>query len=331
MGSDTHPTRTHYPRLPTQVLFFKENINTRFRWWRKARLWQLVFTQTEEGFWDPTDASAFALMASLHAPSVKGFARVGLVGAWKAVQTALDVFLSGGEGDLTGVGPLMKVTEEDTRGVAPPSVAAPERLDDPLSFHDEAIRYTLPLELRKFVESSAGRLELGGAADERAYAERLWCTALCVKMLEDHEVCWQRDCEDELTIVDFATGWLESQMRANAGLREVMEAVDVKAKHRLALWRIVQDERITAVRWNNMSLTFTGSHLFLRCAAFVGHAVRIRHEFVSAILGPLMFEGFRKWQRWCLVWSFLLMALTIEVWCAEIRDSEGGGSAPLAE
>lgn len=286
----------------------------RFRWWRKARLWQLVFTQHDDGSWDPTDASAFAVMASLHPPNERGFARVGLIGAWKVLQTALDVVLSGGEGDITGTGPLIKVTEEDTRGVPPPPVDAPERVDDPLTFHKEAIEWTVPLELRGVVEAHGHEMDLGGAADAHAYGARVWCTLLCMTMLEDHEVCWQTDCDEELTIVDFAHGFLERQLRNNPQLRGVWSAVRQKAAHRLRLWKIVQDDRISAVRWDAMGFKFSLQNMVLRCAAFVGHAVRIRHEFLSAIIGPLLFEGFRKWQRWCLVWTTLLLALVIEVW-----------------
>lgn len=38
-----------------KVLMHKENINLRLRWWRKARLWRLVFSQSKEGFWEPND------------------------------------------------------------------------------------------------------------------------------------------------------------------------------------------------------------------------------------------------------------------------------------
>lgn len=308
-----------------QILFFKENINTRFRWWRKARLWRLVLTQSEEGWWDPTEASAFALMASLQPPETKAFARVGLAGAFKAFQTAFDVLMSGGEGDLTGVGPLMVLTKEDARGLAPPAVADPERMDDPLSFHKEAIEYALPIELRSLAENPEAELSLGGAPDSLTWALRVWTTTLALLFLEDHEMSWQSDIDEELTIVDFAQAWLDGQQEANPALRAAMPKVLEKAKRRLAVWRIVQDERITAVRWSCMGLKFTLPNLFLRSAAFVGHAVRIRHEFVSSVLGPIIFEGFRKWQRWVLVWSFLLMALTVEVWCAQ--RTSGAASA----
>lgn len=317
----TIPPRPHHPL--SQILFSKENMNTRNSWWHKARLWQLVFTQADEGFWEPTDASAFALMASLQPPSVESFARMGLVGLVKRLQFAVQLWSFGKSNGATNVDRLAHLHAEDTDGVAAPVLADPSRVNDPLAFQWEAITFTVPVELRDIIAKGPG-LEFGGAEAEGrtpeearlAWAHRVWTTVLCVIFLEGHDVCWLRDAEAELTTVDVAQAWLDEQQRLSPELKEAMKTIVEKGRQRLAAWAIVQDQRITDIRWLWMDLRFGFRKLLLQSAAFVGHSARIRHDTLGAIVGPLMFRGFRKWQRWCLVCSFVLMALTVEVWCA---------------
>lgn len=262
-------------------------------------------------------------MASAKRPKERSNTARACIGLWKIIQT-ISASMQGEH--LEGLGTLARVKEDEVG--APP--AAADHAEDPLAFHAEAIPYTLPLELRGIAASpeEAAALDLGGADSVGDYLNRVWTTALCVAWLEDQSYCWQSDPVEEVTIVDKGTAWLLQQAERNKAVGRVLKAVEEKARYRVAVWFIVQDERITRVRRATMTFKFHTSNLLMRMTAFVGHALRIKHEFISCFFGPLLFEGFRKWQRWVLVFTCIMVAFVIEVWfywnkgtlcCAEIR------------
>lgn len=312
-----------------KILMFKENINMRKKWWRKARLWRFVFTQSKEGWWDPSDSVAMGLQATLVPPKRRSTAKKALIGIWKVLQTVV-VFITSGGDDVDGLGNLTRL-KEDEHG-PPPKVAND---DCPLTFHPEAIEYTQPKELRALLEDRDRIVDTQGAETVEKYFIRIWTTALALRVLEGLEVSWLCDGDEELTIVDFAQAWLDAQVEANPFLADAMPVVLEKAAYRVAVWEIVQDERITPVRVATNLFKFHVVELVQRFAAFVAHALRIRHETVSAFIGPLLFEGFRKWQRWVLISTFLLLAMVIEVWfyqnkgfncCIEVRSILNDGT-----
>lgn len=269
-------------------------------------------------------------MASAKPPKQRTAGKRAAVGVWKVIQTVT----AGLQGEhLEGLGYLDRV-QEDELG-PPPAVA---KAEDPLTFHAEAIPHCLPIQLRQIAAAAfpggsgaaaaKALLRLGGAASVEEYLNRVWCTALCVAWLEDQEHSFQKDLVNELTIVDAASAWLKAQEGANPAIAEAMPVVREKAKYRVAIWFIVQDERISRARRATNTFRFHLNNLLMRLTAFVGHALRIRHELLSAFFGPLLFEGLRKWQRWVLVVTCVLVAFVIEVWfywnrgtlcCAEIR------------
>ena len=315
-------TQAFLPPSPRQVLFFKENINSSKFWWRKARLWRLVLSQHKRGYWDPRSSAAFALNASLQPPKTKG--RPSL--AAKLLQQALSM-VAGNE--LEGLGDLTAIRED--LGQRPKVEGS---LECPLTFHPEAILYSIPAQLRAL----GRRLPCAPPSEEcgvDAYIARLWTTMLCLHTLERLEISWITDQGLEHTIVDSAQLWLDHQVAlVGPALGEVLSSPEVvrEVKYWCALWRTVQVERIAQVRWfTTMDASFARQNLdnnMTKGCCNIASALRVKHETLSMFLGPLSLEGLNKWQRWVLVMTLLMLALVIEIWfywskgtacCTEVR------------
>ena len=96
----------------------QENINLRRRWWRKARLWRLVFSQSKDGFWEPCESVAFALNATLrHPKSMRP--NMGL----KLVQLAAQLY----EGEELDFQDFKALKDDEKLGQPPKAREAPWR------------------------------------------------------------------------------------------------------------------------------------------------------------------------------------------------------------
>jgi hypothetical protein len=175
-------------------------LNGRARWWARACLFRLVFSQRGDGAWDVCDTVAFALEARTAAevtqltPSAWERLRDGvmmLVGMVVEAGTddIRDIARSGF--DSTGLQGSTKADVDADRAAA--AAASPELAaeaedaeavtDDPLRCAPAAVVQSMPRRLAELHRR-------GVDGEEDTNAKRVWATLCCVALLETFTCSW---------------------------------------------------------------------------------------------------------------------------------------------
>ena len=224
-------------------------LNTRDKWWVKARLWKLILAQSPAGYWDPTHTVAFSLEArsTKEVADVKPtwlealkdrLADLGDVAddlaheetdavTGEATQSRGDARQQGGdlaESDTPRDGrsstASLSDTPRDPRGSmasvgATPRVGRRSSMSVRLDEADEVADDPLYCTARAIVSSMPRRLAALGPECQPA---RVWSTLCCIGLLQTLNMSWlwgpTSDNGDayppeERTIVDAAREWIE--------------------------------------------------------------------------------------------------------------------------
>jgi hypothetical protein len=178
-------------------------LNVRSRWWARARLFRLVFSQRSDGAWDVCDTVAFALEARTAAEVTQL-----TPSAWErlrnAVMTLIGMVVEAGTDDVsdmarTGLDSAAQQgsTQADAdadraaAAAAAPELAAVDAAeaeadavaDDPLRCAPAAVVQSMPRCL-------AALHRRGVCGEEDTNAKRVWATLCCVALLETFTCCW---------------------------------------------------------------------------------------------------------------------------------------------
>ena len=304
-------------------------LNTRHRWWIKARLWKLILSQnTEGGFWDVSSSVAFALearsMAEVEAVKPTWFERFKdrLSDLGDLVE---DVAEDSADGVLTGHA-TQHADTETTAGAKrdaplqsrPPGnsttvvLDGPEELnDDPLWCSPSAIVASMPRRLAALrKQDPAGELEL----------ERLWTTLCCIAFLQSISVSWlATDGElyprEEHTMVDAAHAWIAAHAATRPLLSAALEdgALAKSAKRTVVHWHRTWERRVGELR---RAAAFTEhlskSHAH-RASSEMVRAVCTKHSTFAVFLSAPL-DGLQRWQMWIVVVSVVLTQLLTNIW-----------------
>ena len=293
------------------------NIDTREKWWVKARLWRLILSQSADGFWSPTGTVAFALEAR----SAEEVASLKPTWLERLKDRLRDVVETAEEVDeIDDVLHLFDgdAAQEDGAQQAPPkqpslmrasvrlqNTAAAEVTDDPLRCSARALLAAMPRRLAAL------------RRDADVPVDRVWTTLCCIALLERLNVCWL--CTDgdaypreERTMVDAAREWIEAQGALHPALGAALEdgALAVAAARAVTMWHRAWMARVNELRRSSPvreQQTLSQAH---RACTEIVRAFCTKHDTCAIFLSePLC--GLQRWQMWTI-----LVTLVINQVCA---------------
>ena len=213
------------------------------------------------------------------------------------------------------------------------------RQDCPLTFSAAAMTASQPAWLADAEK---------GAGLPAAQAARVWATALACAAMQTLDVCWAtafpytpgqiavggapHDCTlQPETLLDRAEAWLSAALPS----AEHGEAVRSAAERQVALWLVVQEQRIARLRLSETSAPAHYRLLAQRGADQAINALLTGHRTLSLFTSP---AGGRRWQGVMGVGTSLIALLTTAVWfwysqartcCEEVRALAGCASHDL--
>jgi hypothetical protein len=179
-------------------------LNGRARWWQRARLFRLVFSQRADGAWDVCDAVAFALEARTTA-EVTQLAPSAWERLRDGVMTLVGMVVEAGTDDAddlarTGfdIAALQRNTKTDAGADRTAALAAAQELAAEAASEDEATKVAddpLRCSLTAVVQSVPRRLVAlhrthSGSEEEDVDAKRVWATLCCIALLKTLSCCW---------------------------------------------------------------------------------------------------------------------------------------------
>ena len=183
----------------------------------------------------------------------------------------------------------------------------------------------------------------------REQTRRLWTTALAAATMESLEIAWATsgvgyygqgavgEGSVPETLLDRADAWLSAQPLP----AEVMEHVRRAAARRVAEWRTVQDQKITAMRAAELSTVSHALTIFERTVGAVARAMLSTHQTLSVFIAPyldasacrvacatmqpaltrVLHRAVRRWQCFIALISTLLSVLVRLCCCLRLECS----------
>jgi len=282
-------------------------LNTRDKWWVKAKLWKLILSQSPEGYWSPTHTVAF----SLEARSTKEVADVqptllerikdqladfGDIAddlAHEEMDAVTGEATQGREdarqlgGDLaSGEGKPPRERRGSTTSVGTPRYGGRRSSMASMSDDEEVSDDPLFCSARTIVASMPRRLASLGPACQ---TERVWATLCCIGMLQTLNVTWlwgpTSDNGDayppqERTMVDAGREWIEALAAEQPALAEALaDGMLAKAGVRtVAKWHRAWERRVSDLRTGEaVTKTMKKSHIH-RTSVEMMRAVCTKHE-----------------------------------------------------
>jgi hypothetical protein len=310
-------------------------LNTRDKWWLRARLWKMILSQSAaDGSWDATSSVAFALQARCVAEvaDIKEtwLERVKdrLMNLGELAEDLADAHKAGGvENVFAGRGATQTFDaaaaqpEAGSRQLArsasmlPASAAPPRVCDDPLLCVAADVSAAMPRRL--------DALRGAGVA-----ADRVWATLACVAYLQTLNVCWLATDGDlypatEQTIVDAGLGWLDAHAAEHPALAAALAdgALEKAARRAVVQWQRAWERRVGELRRAEaIRQTFMLSHAH-RTSTEVLRALCTKHGTMRVFLSAPL-DGLQRWQMWTLLLSVVLNQLLVNIWMFYAR----GGS-----
>ena len=275
-------------------------LNTRERWWDKARLFKLVLAQNPDGFWDPTSSVAFALEAR---------SRVEMAALKPTWLEQLHDRFSGMRDvaeDMSftdaGVAPTGGALQQDSsQRAGMPRHSMTRRLsadgleevnDDPLWCSPSAVVASMPRRL-------AGLRKAGG---EEVQLERVWATLCCAAFAQSLNVCFlATDGElypaTEATIVDAAYSWIGTHAAKHPPLAAALAdgAVATAAARTVAHWHRAWSRRVGELRRAAAFTEHHGTSFAHRASSEIVRAVCTKHSTFAVFLSKPL-DGLQRWQ-----------------------------------
>jgi hypothetical protein len=315
-------------------------LNTRDKWFVKARLWRLILSQSTDGSWAPSATVAFALEA--RAASEVASVQLTWFEALKdrladAGEVAGDM-LSGDLVDIldgtaaqhtqAGAGGKDEEAEGDGRSLAghralsrrntmlPPGGMGGDGddededvLDDPLRCSARALRAAMPRRLAQLAREDAG-----------VDAERVWTTMCCAALLSTLNTCWLWTDGDlypaeEVTMVDAADAWVAAHAAARPALAAALAdgAVAAAAARAVTAWHRAWERRVSELR-RSEAVTSRAllSHVH-RASTELLRALCMRHSTFSIFLSSPL-DGLQRWQMWMIIVTLVIEQLLVNIW-----------------
>jgi hypothetical protein len=318
-------------------------LNTRERWWVKARLWRLLLAQHTDGYFEASDSVAFALEARTAAEvAVLTPSRMERLKDWLSSAHEVAGELLGGDfGDALSGG----AAQEAAPAAAAPGSLAQQRSmaarhhhaaggadddagsvsDDPLFCSAGALRGSVPR-----------RLAALRAADPELLVERVWTTLCCIAFLETLNVCWLATDGDlypaeERTVVDASREWLDRYAKEQPALAAALAdgALADAAARTVVVWHRAWERRVEELRRSTPIRDHaTLSQAHRTCTELV-RAICTKHSTFSVFLSAPL-DGLQRWQTWMILITLIIEQLLVNIWMYYARVRALRASLTLA-
>jgi hypothetical protein len=150
-------------------------------------------------------------------------------------------------------------------------------------------------------------------------ARRVWTTALTAATMRTMDVHWAVNAPGFFgmgpvgdgtpeTLLDRAEAWLAEHVPPELAAR-----IDAAAARKVALWKAVQDQRVTAMRRAELHTLAHATTVLQRTAGEVVRAVLTTHQTFSIFLTPYL-DALRRWQGFMALISSILAVLLVNIW-----------------
>ena len=291
-------------------------------WWPAARLWRIILTAQEAGYWDAETGVAPALLASFNDPPPP--ALHGLQLLLSHLQVIATLFSNAFAGNLNIGEELFMGRTPAFRRTTCPASAKGEGTggfpDCPLAFSAEAITATVPdALLDKLVEPGI--------------ATRAWTTCLVLALLPHLQACWclsnSSGPASSATLSDRARAWLVAQLNGDEdSLAQIMST----ASSQLAMWAVAHDRLLTDSRAAHVATTEHATLLLNRFSGSLVYQLTTKHPTLKVMLSTDDFVGARRWETFALIVSTCIAVLMTAIWlyysrsircCSDVRIALG--------
>ena len=302
----TSPSGWSFDETATAFLTFLSPgiLNTRDKWWVRARLWKLILSQTKEGYWSCTSTVAFALEA--RSAEELMLVKPGLLERLKDKLAGLgalakDLNHSGvhrlsttgdsDDGSPTAHRPETQIRKSLLRrmSMTARSSSVDDSNDDPLWCNPRAISASMPLRLDALRK---------GDPTEDLQLDRVWATLCCCAFLQSLNVCWlatdgELYPEKEETIVDTAYGWIDAHAAKHPALAAALEdgALEKAAKRTTTQWHRAWKRRVGELRRAEAFTEHHGTSFTHRASSEMVRALCTKHSTFAVFLSAYVTWG----------------------------------------
>jgi hypothetical protein len=307
-----------------------DNIRKSSQWMDRARMWRIILLAHEEGCWDPSQGLSFALHSVNRVPYDVGAARSCFGRALGTAGVAANLLV----GCFLGVasrehGEADTADDREDDDDALDDVAARDRKEED---YDETLKHALnveqgpmdcPLTYSMLALLRSMPRSLRNAGLPLPLARRIWTTALTAATMRGMEVNWAINAPGFFgmgsvgdgtpeTLLDRAESWLAANVPPELSAR-----IEAAATRKVALWKRVQDQRVTAMRRAELSTMAHATTVLQRTAGEVVRAVLTTHQTFSIFLCPYL-DALRRWQGFMALISGILAVLLVNIWCVSL-------------
>jgi hypothetical protein len=321
-------------------------------WLPKARMWRTILLANDEGFWEPSEQLAFALLANNQAvppTKLQGFQVIA------SFMSSLGSMLVGsfisGESNQAAAGSTLV---ENARAMARRRIS-PELQRSNATINGGATHQQLTQDERcaaawddddatltpedgvedEAHDGNADPLSFSAAAiqdtvppaltaalgGDAALAGRVWATTLVAAYLEFNDLfSWRvsprsTPLAEQQTLLDVAQAWVSAQLAA-APDDDLLPSVARAARFQVRRWAQLHDRRVTNSRG---ALIASQDHVTLQLsnAASMVHSTLVNGHPVVSLFTSELSIGFARWMGMNVIVSALMAMLVVNIWfCA---------------
>ncbi len=316
-------------------------------WLPKARMWRTILLANAEGFWEPNEALAFALLANNQAfppTKLQGFQVVAslfstvgamLVGSCITGESAGSSEQASAGAELVNNARRMvrqrsnaKAAAEGAKQLTHKEMSAAawddvDGIDAAFAVEDgvhdaEREGNVDPLFFSAdAIRETAPPALAAALGDDAALAGRVWATALVAAYLESNNLFTWRvsprstPLAEQQTLLDVAQAWITAQLECAPAdlLPDVVHAARIQVR----LWCKLHDRRVTSSRGAHIA---TREHVKLqaRNAAAKVHSTLVNGHPVIALFASELSIGFARWMGFNVLVSAIMAMLVVNIW-----------------
>ena len=155
-------------------------------------------------------------------------------------------------------------------------------------------------------------------------AERIWATVLSLSVMQEMDVCWLVDDEEEpeRTVVDAGREWLEARAEEDERIKELLESGELQkaAKRAIRDWKRIMENSVAQLRKNDVLNRFTALTHVQRASGRIIKSMMTDHGTFATFLDA---DGYiMRWQRFMILITIVMSTLLVSIWFYSSRGTQ---------
>ena len=155
-------------------------------------------------------------------------------------------------------------------------------------------------------------------------AERIWATVLSLSVMQEMDVCWLVDDEEEpeRTVVDAGREWLEARAEEDERIKELLESGELQkaAKRAIRGWKRIMEDSVAQLRKNDVLNRFTALTHVQRASGRIIKSLMTDHSTFATFLDA---DGYiMRWQRFMILVTIVMSTLLVSIWFYSSRGTQ---------